>query len=723
MKTHYTAKELENLPGLQMTERAIRDLADREGWETRKRAGRGGGREYALASLPPETQLHLKKQHLSSLPAVREAAPVPAVVKAAAVPELTSLTRRQIDIMDARVWFMRLIEQRPAGMGIKKCMKDICTGVDAGDQTYLTMAKAANDRQGAERTLKPRTLMRWWSEKWLPSGKNPAALAPQDADAKRVAREDALLGWLKEYKPGARLPLPAQVPSWLPYLLDEYRQPQKPALAQALKAAGRMLPAGMFPPTYDQAVAVMQKIPVTIREKGRLTGAEYKALLGYVSRDASMDDPFTIMQIDGHSLKAYVAHPTTGAHFHPEVCGIICLTTKVLGGWSAGLAESNETVADAVRHCCTINEAKPYGCVPAIIEPDRGAGNMAKVNSDELTGRFSRLGITFLPPEHGGNPQGHGGIERSNQSIWIRAAKTLITYTGKDMDRVVRKRVYIKLEQDLKTVKNEGNLGKVEATSKLLMTWREFLAWLDEWANEYNNTPHSALPKIVDVTGRKRHMTPLECLASRIKQGWQPVTYPENMLPHLFMPHERITVDRRLFTLHGNKYHAYELHHCHQEQLIAAYDIHDARQVWVLDLDERPICKAIWNGHKKEAQPVSVKQQAIRDREDRRLKNLENKALMIRGEAEQPLTIELTPERQAEAEAIFEALEAPKAEVITLNVAYKRPMFGSDNEKYRWLHDNPEHKGEEDDQWLDWYMNTTEYKLMYGSDDELEAYQ
>ncbi|OGW36126.1 MAG: hypothetical protein A2X58_08585 [Nitrospirae bacterium GWC2_56_14] len=56
MKTHYTAKELAGLPGLEITERAIRDKAERESWESQKRAGKGGGWEYALASLPAATR-------------------------------------------------------------------------------------------------------------------------------------------------------------------------------------------------------------------------------------------------------------------------------------------------------------------------------------------------------------------------------------------------------------------------------------------------------------------------------------------------------------------------------------------------------------------------------------------------------------------------------------------------------------------------------------------
>ena len=354
----------------------------------------------------------------------------------------------------------------------------------------------------------------------------------------------------------------------------------------------------------------------------------------------------TLCQIDGHSFKAYTAHPTTGAHFHPEVCGVICLTTKAIVGWSAGLAESWRTVADAFRHACTVNDKKPWGGVIAILEADRGAGNMAKVNSDEFFGIFSRVGTTFVPPERGGNPQGHGGVERSNQSVWIRAAKDLPTYTGKDMDRVVRKKIYTRLERDLKKVQREGRLGLVEKTSELLLSWKEFLDFLEHWVIDYNNTPHRALDKITapppgepDGKPVRRHMTPFEAYARAVADGWKPVVYEDDMLGHLMMPHERIKVAREKFTLFGNSYHAYELCQRHGEEMIAAYDIHDASKVWVLDLEERLVCMAKWNGSKRDAQPVSKVQKAITDRQARRVKNKERDLELIRAEANPPIEV------------------------------------------------------------------------------------
>ncbi len=54
--TYCTAKELAGMPGMPTHFSAVIRMADRESWTFRKRSGRGGGREYAVDSLPLETR-------------------------------------------------------------------------------------------------------------------------------------------------------------------------------------------------------------------------------------------------------------------------------------------------------------------------------------------------------------------------------------------------------------------------------------------------------------------------------------------------------------------------------------------------------------------------------------------------------------------------------------------------------------------------------------------
>jgi hypothetical protein len=79
--------------------------------------------------------------------------------------------------------------------------------------------------------------------------------------------------------------------------------------------------------------------------KSNCNAQELIGLPGYYERGASELEPFTLCQIDGHRFKEYITHPTTGAHYDPEVCGVICLTIKVFVGWSCGITESCRTVS------------------------------------------------------------------------------------------------------------------------------------------------------------------------------------------------------------------------------------------------------------------------------------------------------------------------------------------------------------------------------------------
>ncbi|SFT74285.1 DNA-binding protein [Halomonas saccharevitans] len=65
----YAPKELAGLPGMPDTHSAVVRRAKRDDWENRRRAGRGGGREYAFGSLPTETQATLLKQAQPAAPA------------------------------------------------------------------------------------------------------------------------------------------------------------------------------------------------------------------------------------------------------------------------------------------------------------------------------------------------------------------------------------------------------------------------------------------------------------------------------------------------------------------------------------------------------------------------------------------------------------------------------------------------------------------------------
>lgn len=90
MKQWYSARELLGLPGMPTFRENVARKARVENWQFRQRSGRGGGREYALESLPQVTQAAL------SAPNLAQADRVPALESASQIRE-TLWAERELD--------------------------------------------------------------------------------------------------------------------------------------------------------------------------------------------------------------------------------------------------------------------------------------------------------------------------------------------------------------------------------------------------------------------------------------------------------------------------------------------------------------------------------------------------------------------------------------------------------------------------------------------------
>jgi putative transposase len=265
-------------------------------------------------------------------------------------------------------------------------------------------------------------------------------------------------------------------------------------------------------------------------------------------------------------------------------------------------------VADALRHAFVTHG------VCLIYYGDNGSGQKNKHLDHPLTGIFSRLDVrheTGIPR----NSQGRGLMERAHQSILIRAARGLATYSGKDMDKDARNEVF---RITRKEIKDAG-------VSRTLPSWRQFLDAVAAAIAEYNATPHSALPKFTDAEGRLRHYSPDEYWA--LRAGENPVL--EVLAPDeaqdYFRPHRVATVRRCVIRLFNNEYFASALKDLHDEQVQVGFDIHDASSVLVRDLDGRFICEAKWDGNKHDYFPVSVVEQQQEKRMRGRLARVDAK--------------------------------------------------------------------------------------------------
>ena len=549
----------------------------REQWQSRPRQGRGGGREYHIFSLPEETKTALCFRASEHLP--EPVSPTCKAVEARkeeAPQELTQLKGWQRKVFNARLALFREFEHLQGLHGTNKAVDILVDMAREGSlPEHLQRCVAeANARKGDNRTLS-RSMVLGWQRRVRKHG--VAGLAPA-----AVERHE--------------------VPEWAPFFLAAYQIPTNPSIPEAMEVMAGRLPEGMVMPSYHQVLYWHNKRSRLDQEKGRRTGSAYQALKGYRKRDTSGYRPLTIAQCDGHSYKAYVAHPVTGKPYHPEVCAVLDVATRVAVGWSAGLAESALTVAAAIRHAATVNEAKPYGGIFDILYTDGGSGNKAKINADDTTGLFARIGTTFETGRPG-NPQGRGLIEKSNQSIWIRAAKRLPAYTGKSMDQGARRNMYLAIQRDFK---NKGY-------SEHLLSWKQFQEYCQEAVDDYNNRPHSALPKLTDPeTGRKRHMTPLECWVWHIADGWKPEEHQlsEAEVEVLWLPREERTVARATVSLGNNHYYNSMLAHMEGRKVQVAYYPTDASRVQIWDMEGRLVCYAEYEKNLVDMFPKAMVEQA-----------------------------------------------------------------------------------------------------------------
>lgn len=640
----YTAKDLAalGLPGLPGTVQGINKLAKRDGWLSRPRQGRGGGVEYRLSSLPETARIALLDRAIATLP--ETVCPLPVVAEntlpvAADLPDLpapANLKGWQRRAMDARCALLNYLAMLAATHGMNKALSSMEKAARAGSlpphlQDLVASANARGGKNGGRSLSRP-TLLRWKRQLAEANG-NPVALAPD----------------LDKLTSGKR------VPAWAAAFLTCYRTPDKPSVQDALDEMEeqQLLPPGVPLPSVSQCYRLLKKMSAVDRERGRRTGNDLKALRGYRRRDTSDLVPCEIYQCDGHSFKARVAHPVHGKPFHPEVCAVIDAATRVVMGWSAGLSESNQTVADALRHACTVTPEKEYGGIPAIFYTDPGSGNTATVNADPAIGRYARLGITFLTGIVG-NSQARGMVERLQQTLWIKAAKKLPTFTGKSMDGSV-------LHKTTRLV--DAQIRK-HGKSELLPSWPQFLDLCAREVERYNNRPHSSLPKVTDAAGRRRHMTPLEAWQVHIARGWVPPTLSLAEINDCFRPHIKVTARRSEVRLFGNTYFHKELEHHGGEEVLVEYEVQDASRVWVRDLDERLICVAEFEANKSRHHEVTATDKAMEQREKRRLALVERKAEEIREEGRGLITATTRPALEVVNPAALEAARYIEAEML-----------------------------------------------------------
>lgn len=608
MKTHYSVAELLelNLSGLPKTRKGLDKYLLRNNWEYKEVSSRGIGGVRKEYEPPSEimNQIHslvliskAKDEAIQELTVVETAAPV--------IQNAAELSNWQREIAENRLFVVRYIQQQ-VRQGKKKTpviqqLVEDAQAMNLPEEIQEAVLKA-NAKAGEDRTVSRRTVISW-------------VQAVEDAEKQKVPVIAALA-------PKARR---MEIPDWAEALLKLWAQPQKPALAAVLELLPNYLKADQECPSYNQAYRfIKEKLGNVEAQRGRMGSREIKNIKPFIRRDTESLMPTDVYTADGHCFDAEVAHPLHGKAFRPEITAIIDVATRRLVGWSIDLAESSFAVLDAIRMA-----ACDCG-IPALFYVDNGSGYKNKLMKANGRGVLARLNteVTHSLPY---NSQGKGVIERSHQSIWIRAAKNLPTYIGADMDAEASGKVHKLTRKDLQL------FGK----SKALISWHDFLSFAAEVVNQYNNRPHSSLRRITDpVTMKKRYQTPLEAWNEALAMG-APIDKVEDWdAEDMFRPYEERKVRRGEIELFGNRYFSAELSEYHGDSVLVGYDIHNADRLTVRDLEGRMICFAYWNANKRAYFPQTRVEQARQRRADGRLRRLAVKQDEVMQEASPRAVIE-----------------------------------------------------------------------------------
>lgn len=472
-----------------------------------------------------------------------------------------------------------------------------------------------------------------------------AALAADDAEVAvdagvpaAVPSVPTLKRWIKGYLASSKeglLPRHTgrvrQAYGWEARAVDLYNIPGKPGFADV---AFKLRSEGFKDATPSRVKRYLKDLPATL---GAMSPARVGRHLHRLTRQKFQRrhvDELLVGEIyagDGHTVDCYVAHPNTGKPFRPELTCFIDIKSRYVPGWYFTESESAHSTLFALSHAMLTHQH-----VPAWLYIDRGAGYRSKLLSDENTGWYSKfdIGVIGALP---GNPHGKGWIESFFRTCRDKHDKFFAggsVYCGHDMAEEVNRRLSAELAMGRRTLPS------------LQQYVQSFAAFISDYMQE-----------------------PMEALGGRTRaQLWAELTpiAPELDAEVVLRPMEECSVRRQTVRLHNRHYYAEALALYDGQQVRVEYDLHNDKQVWVLDGKSRLICQA------KLANTIGVLPTSrLEEQRDKRLqgqnKRLERKVDEARLRRQDPITAE------TQVQAITELEHDAGSEVIEHRARRKLP--------------------------------------------------
>uniref|UniRef100_UPI001AD899D8 Mu transposase C-terminal domain-containing protein n=1 Tax=Rahnella sp. ChDrAdgB13 TaxID=1850581 RepID=UPI001AD899D8 len=627
-----TSMEIASLNAAPSAISSIIRRANKQGWISRqKEGGRGISYEFDSRCLPEEWQKELLNRHYSKV-LEQTSSDVPAVVEKTSMrvksgsveldlyrkcpalldKKLGELTDDQKAVADARMKLVcGVLKLMNVGGMKRKAAVELISNSSKNDALSPEMQNAAlvaNARKGETRKgVCVRSLQKWVSDYMAAKtpGEKMAIIAPGKVKAKPVTSY-----------------------TWMPEFLLFWRHTNQPTVTMAYEDfeeewrtqyAGNEMMLSLLP-KVDTVRYALNKIPKAERERGRVTGAEYKSMLPFVRRDWSKLPVNGAWIGDGHGMKLEALHPETGKPFKPEITMVIEGPTRVVVGWSLAMSESQVAVGDAIR-----DAVSKYG-IPLIYYSDNGGGEKNEFFDADITGIFSRLGIDH-PTGIPGNPQARGIIERLNQEIPKRVAKKFGSYVGKYGDREAQ-RIYRKqVDSAVNAIEKGKELKAVQkAAIAKVPHWDELIAEIECQIERHNNRPHDSLP----MRENGQHWSPVayrKMLIARDKVEIDYLTSAE--LHEMFRPEVERKAVKGEVRVFNNRYFSTELSRVEGENVRVCFDIHDPNTVIIRKMDGSWVCDAVWDGNKVDAFAKPYVDQLQEKRHQRRRQRLEQQIARV----------------------------------------------------------------------------------------------
>lgn len=316
----YGAAELAGLPGLPSTERRVRSRAAIDGWQTRPRCARGGGVEYAFASLPAATQAALLlRERRASQPAAPKSG---ALTQAQAEALWSRYDRRPTRVKDVAMMRLRAIN------AVEQLMSGGLGLMDARATVAAELSATGN-------AVSPVTLANWQAmtahadrKDWL------ALLLPQ-----RCGRTAT-----------AEIPTDA----WDFFKADYLRveQPSATSCYDRLQRISRAKEWGDLPSLRTFVRRLSRELPRAVLVLARKGEEAMEKLYPAQERDRSVFKALEAVNADGHRWDIMVRFPN-GEIGRPSILGWQDIYSGKLLGYRLTDHESSDAVrlslADMVR--------------------------------------------------------------------------------------------------------------------------------------------------------------------------------------------------------------------------------------------------------------------------------------------------------------------------------------------------------------------------------------